>query len=790
MHISLNWLKDYVEIPKKHSAADLAKLITLRSCEVEGVIEQKLRFDKIVTAKITKIDPHPDADKLRLPTVSIGKQEFRIVCGAPNIEVGQVVPLALEGAKVLLDGDEFEIKKTKIRGVESSGMLCSARELGFGDDHTGILILPDNTKVGKALTEVMGLDDIILEIDNKSLTHRPDLWGHVGMAREVSAILNTKFVQPKTPEIAVKEEENFEVKVEDPDLCPRYMGLVMQGVEIKDSPNWMQTRLRAAGLRAINNIVDITNYVMLELGQPLHAFDLKKIPNKKIVVRRAKKGEKITTLDDEERELSTENLLITNGEKPIAIAGVMGGENTEIDETTKAVFLESANFEASNNRRTSAALGLRTESVMRYEKSLDPALSEASLKRMVALIKESCPKAYVASRVYDVCAWREPKITLKVNAKDISCQAGIEIDKKEVKDILTRLGFEVDSKLNVKVPSWRATKDVSLPVDLVEEVVRIHGYENIPYTLPKTEDEPPAVNALWNLERRLKKTIAFSCALYEVINFSFVGEELLRKFGINPDTCVKLANPLASDQTMLRPDLLPNLLLCAQRNARFQDEVRIFEYGSVFLKEVGELAADAEGKKKLPRQEKHLCAVLTDDFYAAKKVLETIFAALGLKATYETAKDSNTSTFARAKIGKVEVARIATLTKKLTDRFDLPETSCFDLEVEKLLDLLPKTMRFRELPKFPAVKRDVAALFTEDIEAATVLKELKSLSPLIAEIKLFDVYRGEGVPEDKKSLAFNLVYQDPGKTLEEAEIASVHEKVIKKVKELGGEIRA
>ncbi|MDD4351941.1 MAG: phenylalanine--tRNA ligase subunit beta, partial [Candidatus Gracilibacteria bacterium] len=494
-------------------------------------------------------------------------------------------------------------------------------------------------------------------------------------------------------------------------------------------------------------------------------------------------------LDEKEYTLTEQNLLITDGQKPVALAGVMGGEESSIAADTTEIFLESANFEAANNRQTAAALGVRTDSSMRYEKSLDPTLCEQALKRMVEIIQETCPEAYIASEVFDVNNWKDPQIKLKIDAKTISKKAGVEIKAKEVKDILLRLGFQVDEKLNVKVPSWRATKDILTPIDLVEEVIRIYGYDKIPYHNPHWPLQVPPESQSKKLERKIKQILT-SCNCYEVINYNFVGEELVKKLGLKVEDHIKLRNPLASDQSMLRTSLLANLLLAAQRNLRFQEQVALFEIGSVFLKKAGKLAQDDQGKEKLPLQKKYLSILCTGDFYTAKKVLESILSALKLtKLNYRKIALPACETSAVLEYNKQILGEIGTLTNKLSKEFDLPETSYFTLDLDLIAEILPAQGKYEELAKFPAVKRDFAVLLVENKEVGPFLENIKALDKLIVEIKLFDVYRGEKIPAGQKSVAFNLTFQDPEKTLSEEEISRLQKQIVAKIEALGGKLR-
>jgi phenylalanyl-tRNA synthetase beta chain len=458
-----------------------------------------------VIGKILEIKKHPNADRLQLTKVDVGASAIlNIVCGAPNISVDQLVPVALEGA-ILPNG--LEIKKAEVRGEISEGMLCALDELGLGDDHAGIFILDNKAKIGQEFSKYLKADDIVLEVDNKSLSNRPDLLCHYGMAREIAALFGLKIKETKIKNFAEKHKINekdelikLKVEVKDDKLCPRYMAIAVNNIKITESPKWIQDRLAAVGLRPINNIVDATNYVMLELGQPMHAFDASKI--KEIIVRRAKSEEEIETLDGQKRKLDDKMLVITDGKQAVAIAGLMGGSNSEIAQETDTIVIESANFEPNQIRKTSQKLSLRTEASTRFEKSLDPNLCELALQRIIEIIKETCPKAAIASQLVDIKNFNLNQGPIELNLDWLNAFIGQEISKEKTIEVLKSLGFEIsnnkqnDRILAVRVPSWRATRDVSIAEDLAEEIARIYGYNNIKATAPLVEMESPEINEI------------------------------------------------------------------------------------------------------------------------------------------------------------------------------------------------------------------------------------------------------------------------------------------------------
>jgi len=794
MYISLNWLKDFVDIPKNITPEDLGLKLSAHTVEVDKVINQKEKFNKVVVGKILELKKHPSADRLQLVKIDIGKEKLDIVCGATNIKAGDFVPVALVGA-VLPNG--LEIKTAEIRGVKSNGMLCAEDELGMGDDHAGIMILSKG-KPGENLAEYLKLDDTVFEVDNKSITNRPDLWSHLGMAREISAFLELKLKEPKLELSRLAKGkgklEKIKVEVKDSKLCPRYMAIKVSGIAIGASPAWMQERLSAVGMRPINNIVDITNYVMLELGQPLHAFDASLV--KEIGVRRAKKGETMETLDGQKRELDESMLLITDGEKGVAIAGVMGGLNSEISQETKAIIIEAANFEPTQIRKTSQKLGLRTESSMRFEKSLDPNLCQWAITRAVELVKQLCPKAEVISDLVDIKSFSLEQGPIAISLEWLETIIGEKIEEKKIINILTSLGFAVKKdkdKLDVTVPSWRATKDISIPEDLVEEIVRIYGYNNLEMVMPKVVMEAPLVNKERILERKIKEILAQGARLSEVYNYSFVNEEQLKKLKMEIRDYVKLANPIISQHTLLRQSLAPYLLENVKTNQSRYSEFGLFEIGNIFMDLTGE--EDKGGEKgKLPYQEKKLGIIIAGEkkgeiFRKIKGLVEYLFDYFGLSASFEILEDRPgwADSKAAAKIisgagGETALGTVARLDSQIAATLNIKkEAAIAEISFKELAGLVldKGAKKYEKIPKYPPVIRDLAFVVGSKTLYNDIKKEIESFSPLVKEVELFDVYEGEGLGENNKNLAFHIIYQAPDRTLTAEEIEKEQAKLIK-----------
>ncbi|MBI4975481.1 phenylalanine--tRNA ligase subunit beta [Candidatus Peregrinibacteria bacterium] len=640
MLVSLNWLKDFVELPKNVDGKSLAHDLTLKTAEVDNVIDEGKIYEKMVVGHVLELHKHPHADKFKIAKVSIGKETVQIVCGGENLKEGMYVAVSLPGAKVKWhgEGEYVTLEETKIRGEKSYGMICAGNEIGIEDmrahgeatgrarrervprdrslqinraqrdeqsgsascetkrayQTTSARDIMDLSSIkqapGTPLQSLFGKNDIIFEFDNKSLTHRPDLWGHYGIAREIAAITKSKF-KPISPKVKIPSTgEKIGLKIEAEDLCPRYCGLIINNIKVEESPDWLKTRLKATGHGTHNNIVDVTNYILAELGQPMHAFD-KSYIKKGIVVRRAKKGEKITSLDNKERILSEEMLVIADHEKPVAIAGVMGGENSEINKNTTSIILESANFSASSVRRASTKLGLRTESVQRFEKALDPNLAELAIKRAAELILKICPKAVIAGPITDKGKFNKKPLKINLNYKTIISKIGVEISKKEIMEILKSLEFKVLQKaqgFTVEIPSFRATKDVLFEDDLIEEIARMFGYEKIPPSLPTLPTKLPMENTERFKKHRAREFMSYGLGFDEIYNYSFYGKKDFEKCLMTEKSHLKLLNSLSEEQTHLATSLIPNLLKNLESNTKYFDEIRLYEIGRTY-KDTGTL---------------------------------------------------------------------------------------------------------------------------------------------------------------------------------------------------------
>ena len=804
MKISANWLRNYVNISEQIDWKAFSELFTIRTAEVEEIIDLSSSFNQIVIGQIESIKPHPNADKLRITQTNVGNSTHQIVCGASNIFEGQKVAVALPGAKVRWhgEGDLVELQPTKIRGEESHGMICAASEIGLKDLVDGILDLSHiKAKAGTPLAEALNKNDIIIDIENKTLTHRPDLWGHYGIAREIAAITDEKL---KPIEYFTSYDQTLpniiDVEVKEKKLCPRYLTATINGIQVTKSPDWLVNALENTGNRSINNIVDATNFVMLELGNPLHAFDTEKIAGKKIIVRKAKKGETIETLDLEKKELNSETLIIADSEKPLAIAGVKGGLHSGIHDLTTSITLEAANFEPISTRKTSTKLGIRTEAVQRFEKDLDPLLAEQALDRLVKIILDLCPSAKIASKKQDVNNFKYKNRKIKFNLKRANSKIGVDISAESAAQLLSKLEFKVTinkNNLDVEVPSFRATKDINHQDDLVEELARLYGYEKIPAQLPELHIRPSTrVNTERAEKYYLRDLLSLELGFHETINYSFYSLKTLKACGLDEHNHLKIRNHLSEEQTHLRTSLLPNLLSNATENLKNFSNFKLFECGRTY-----QLSSNF-----FPLEEKQFAGIIlldkkdnSEPFYQVKTCVDLLLKHLGINSLkYQKAVTPNT--FAHPNkhaawldhASQKEIIQIFELHPETKQFFGLEKhrVACFTLNYT-LLHQLPRTERkHRTIAKFPAIQFDISTLVDANKEVAEIEKAIKKVDQnLITAVQLFDFYQGSNIPDGKKSLAYQITLQAADRTLTNEEMKAIQDKIFTNLKTLGVEIR-
>lgn len=789
MIVTYNWLKEFVDFDLSPPA--LADLLTMIGLEVEGIRSIGSDMDEVVVALVEEKQQHPNADKLSLCRVNNGKETVPIVCGAHNFKEGDKVALAQVGA--VLPGD-FKIKRSKIRGAESCGMLCSEKELGLADESDGILVLPQDLPLGSPLFEAMGLKDTIFEI---GLTpNRADCLSVIGVAREIAAKLGKDINLPvcSVSEEGPPIEAKASVRVEDHDLCPRYMARYVSGCTIGPSPPWLVRRLNAVGIRSINNVVDITNYVLMEYGHPLHAFDHRLLAGGAIIVRRADEGERFQTLDGQERILTSADLTIRDSEKVVALAGIMGGENSEITDITKDILIESACFAPAAIRRTSKRLGMHTESSHRFERGADISVLPQALDRAASLIAELAG-GKVATGSIDVYPNPVQPRCIPVRLDRISRILGISLPLEEVASIFRRLQFSVESNepgiLHVVVPTFRV--DIEREIDLIEEIARLNGYEKIPTTMPlvHTFSERPSRHQI--LVRRLRDLLV-SQGLSEIITYSFMHpdsfERILLGDGDPRRNVVSILNPLTEEQSVMRTTLLPGLLETAAKNISYRFmSPHLFEIRRIYLPENGE---------ELPREPVVAAGILcgcrdpegwhrkreTVDFFDMKGIVENILDAFGVPCASFDARDTDTfyhpGKSCAVLCGKERIGSLGEIHPTVQENFSIEQpVYYFELNVEKLLPFSREPVSIAAPPRFPDTFRDIAMLIGEEIETGTVLDCIRgNRIKEMENVELFDLYTGEGIPVGHKSIAVRIRYRSPERTLTDEEVNRLHQRVL------------
>lgn len=799
MLISKNWLRDFVFLPDAFDASDLARRLSLATVEVEGVESQGAALENIVVGVIKEVTAHPNADKLRICLVDIGRENVSIVCGGSNVAQGMKVIVAKLGASVRWhgEGEPIVMEPAVIRGVESRGMICAADEVGLNDrfpkkDAKEIVDLSAiSAKPGTPLASALGLDDVIFDIDNKSLSNRPDLWGHYGLAREVAALTRKKLSEINPPAIKGDKEWKVSVNVSAADLCSRYMAVVVSGVAATASPDWLVQRLAATGQRSINAIVDLTNYVMLELGQPLHAFDAEVIKQAEktvaIAVRRAVAAEQLVALDEKEYSLNDDTLVIANHVEALALAGIKGGKHSGVNADTNTIVIEAATFNAGSVRRTSTRLGLRTDSSARYEKTLDPHLPALALRRVVELARQLWPQARVVSEVVDVANFATAPRVLEFPWSFINERLGVEVPRKTAVDILERLGFEVIIKKNsarITVPTWRS-KDVSIPEDVVEEVARVFGYANIPAIMPEFPIVPAPINAVRQVER-LSRQVLVANAFSEVSLYSFVASEWLSRLGLSSEPYLALDNPIAKDRPLLRRELWVGLLETVESNVHRFDQVRVFELGRSYCVEDAGERSEPRSDELLPRQPNLLGLAVAEKnneqpFFVAAEAVYELGRALNRTLVIRTATlgaQFHPGRSAQIWCGEVLVGWVAELHPQLQQTLGISaRTALAEISLTTIAEQPKQAHLYSPVADFPSVTRDIAFTVSRAVAHADIAATLRAAHPLVSRVELFDVYQGERISHGEKSLAYQVTYQTDH-TLTAAEIESAHSAVV------------
>ncbi|MBI4995265.1 phenylalanine--tRNA ligase subunit beta [Candidatus Peregrinibacteria bacterium] len=821
MRISLNWIKKFGCVPAKYSAKCLAELLTLRTAEVEGFEDEKIKFANMVIGQVIKLRPHSNADKLHLADTDIGGRTVQIVCGGINLTEGMIVAVALPGAIVDWHGagETVELKETKIRGELSFGMICAGEEIGlpasppeYITDMTELWakmgIKP--SKPGTPLAESLNFNDIIFEIDNKSLTHRPDLWGHFGMAREFAAILGKK-LKPFALKINFpKTGEKVKIEFKKPNIASRFLSAIITGVKVEESPEWLKRQLETIGMKPVNNIVDATNFVMHEFGHPMHAFDRRVVKNDKFVIRFAKNGETIEALDHKRRALLPEDALVTNGEKALAIAGIMGGRESEITPQTTEIILEVATWNPVMIRKTSSRLGLRTDAAQRFEKSLDPCIAEIAFKRVCELILEICKGSKLAGPLTDVYPKKYVPISVTLDVQKTLKKIGADIKENEMAVHLAALGFGVKKAqkgaLKVTIPSWRATKDVNIEDDLVEEIARMHGYEKIKPILPTLAIRLPRENRERNLKHFARQILSFGLGFDEIYSYSFYGAEEMRRCLLPLPLHIGIENPLTEDQTHMRISLLPNMLKAVKENLKWKKEFKIYEIGRSYIKVV----RGQDNDNFFPVEEKFICGIIVrqesdkEIFYDALGALQTFLEKFGAKDfQVEKADSKNTPPYSHPskcaiiKYRGKEIAVIYEIHPQVLKNFNIENTGAmhpvcatFEINFTHLVAAGQTDHSYKPLPRFPGIEIDISVLAQQKTEARQIFELIKRAdNNLIANISLVDIFSGKSLGEDKKSFTFRVLLQSPDRTLTDAEMKQIQEKIFEILQKAGFAIR-
>jgi phenylalanyl-tRNA synthetase beta chain len=790
MNVTYNWLKEFVDFDA--TPDELAALLTMLGLEVESMEKLGEGLDDVVVALVEEKRQHPNADKLSLCRVNNGTEVLDVVCGAQNFSQGDTVALAQIGA--VLPGD-FKIKRSKIRGEESCGMICSEKELGLAEESAGIMVLPSGlAPLGTPVFMALGRKDTLFEI---GLTpNRSDCLSVVGIARDIAAKLGLKLKYPYSPlaEGPERVDSVIRVSIESPELCPRYAARFVSGCTIAPSPEWLVKRLNAIGVRSINNVVDVTNLIMMELGQPLHAFDCDRLSEQRIVVRTAKEGEQFITLDNQKRDLTTSDLVICDAERPVALAGVMGGLNSEIESYTTSILLESAFFKPSAIRKTSKRLGLHTESSHRFERGIDIDSVTRALDRAASLIVELAG-GVLAQGCVDVYPGKKDRAAITFRPEKANELIGIDLERNEIIDILTRLECRVsrctDGSVAVIPPHYRI--DIEREIDLIEEIARLNGYDKIPESMPIARVVSDRPSRHQEIEKRLRDLLVHN-GMTEIINFSFTAPDAAGKLLLNDDDprhiAIKLANPLVDEQSVMRTTLLPGLLETMARNLNFRSlDLKLFEMRRVYLPSEGE---------NMPREPLYVVGAITGsrdgdswsrpneqvDFFDAKGIVETVLDFLDIGGIAWSTENPETyfhpGKSCRIFAGRECIGSVGELHPSVQKNFEIEKpVYCFELDFEKLVKLSRTKKTISAPSRFPESTRDIAMLIPEELAAVKIVESIRSeKSKEIEHAQIFDVYRGKGVPEGYKSIAVRIRYRSYERTLAEEEITLLHKKII------------
>jgi len=776
MKISFNWIKERINLPAD-AVETVADEMTMKIAEVEDVIYQQEQYKHCVIGRIREVSRHPDADTLQIVRVDAGTAEYTSVCGAPNTRLDQTVVLALPGAVI----NGVIIEDTDIRGVNSCGMILSERELGISDDHSGIMELDDSLEPGTPFAKAMGMDDIILDIDNHAITHRPDLWCHRGMARELAAVYEVR--PPRELDTSLAEKGELTIEIQEKNLCQRYTGAIAENISIEESPQWLKKKLISCGIRPIYNIVDITNYVMLDIGEPMHAFDADKVTNRHIIVRKAEKGEKIVTLDGEERELNNEALLIADPEKPIALAGVMGGANTEITPSTRNIILEAASFNHVSIRNTRRATGLQSEATNRFEKGPSPLITAAAINRACDLIKELLPESRIAA-VVDTDYSSPEENTVVLTEKNIRRLTGADISIETACRLLTSLGFASlieDSAATVTVPYWRQ-RDIRIEADLIEETARLYGLDRINPVMPSLPCSPASQPPMRSLEKQIRNILS-GCGADEISTYSFSPQNVLDYFSCAGREHFEIHNPLDRNMQKMRISLLPGMLNGLIGNIPFFDRASVYEIGRVYIKETLE-------EEDLFSNEKNMLSLLTfaknadSIYYETRCFADILFESFNIPLTLTRSgniPDTHPERTAQIKgPDGSELGYVGELSPELCRKLKISERIGV-LEIN-LDDFIPLTETYKPEytppPVYPSITREFSMVGSEELDFSEIYTVVSPVDPRIEDVILLSIYKGKPIEKGKKSVSFKVVLRDKGRTMSDEEANAIQDTII------------
>lgn len=820
MKLSLNWIKDYVQIPADWELSRIAYDLTMSTVEVEDMVDLGKKFDKMLVGVIKEVLPHPNADKLKICKTDLGNNGIReIVCGGSNLKNNMKVVVACPGAKVQWHGvgELVEIKNAKLRGVESFGMICASSEIGLSDlfpttKESEIVDLSNfSAEAGTPLAKALGLNDIILEIDNKSLTNRPDLWGHYGIARELSALYNLPLKEFKPFNLSetenlsktrnLSETNNFKIELQDENLCPRYIGIKIEGVSAKPSPFEIQSRIWRVGMRPINSLVDITNYVLLATGQPTHAFDLNNI-NGHIIVRKAKEKEKLLLLNGKELSLSQSDLIIADEKRPLALAGIMGGQDDTVFSETSKIIFEIANFEPYTVRRTASKFELRTESGIRYEKGIDPERCDLALSLAMQMLSEFFPEMKITDYSDNYLKPLKRK-EINVSLDWLEKRLGKKFNNAEISDKLKHLGFEVkinENLMHIIVPTWRSTGDVSLPDDILEEVARMFGYENFE-PAPITTTFKNSINQIEiDIDRKIREYLAFRCGMAEIFTYPWINEEYLKALSVNTENMFCLSAPPSPNEKFIRSTLLPNLCKAVSENLRYFNEFSIFESAQIFTKNLSKSKYDS--KELFPEYKRNITGALVGSFENVENLFRKAKGILGELPRYVHAKPilfkkvekpiwADNVIWLNIFQNEKMLGNLALLSKRVSLDCGIKNNAVmlFELDIDALNLYPSRTNKFNQLPEYPFTTRDLSLLFDSSVKWEDILKTIKNKNNsenLLQDISYVGEYKGKQIPAGKKSLTFKLVIGSLKKTLTSNEIDSCVNSIIKRLQKIFG----